>query len=62
MGFGRHQGHLGCQKSEEMDLELQRNWYAVEVHNNSVVIWIDTFERKGITLCEGIDLGGLAVT
>ena len=45
-----------------MDLELQRNWYAVEVHNNSVVIWIDTFERKGITLCEGIDLGGLAVT
>ena len=45
-----------------MDSELQRNWYAVEVHDNSVVIRIDAFERKGITLHEGIDLGGLAVT
>jgi len=45
-----------------MDLELQRNWYAIEVHENSVAIWTDAFERKGITLHEGIDLGGLVVT
>jgi hypothetical protein len=45
-----------------MDSELQRNWYAVEVHDYSVVIRIDTFERKGRTPHEGIDLSELAVT
>jgi hypothetical protein len=48
-----------------MDLELQRNWYSVETHDNSVVIRInDTFERKGRTPRKGhhIDLGALAAT
>jgi hypothetical protein len=45
-----------------MDLELRRSWYSVEVHDNSVGIRIDAFERKGRTPCEGIDLGGLAAT
>ncbi len=45
-----------------MDSELQRNWYAVKVHENSVAIQIDAFERKGITPHEGIDLGGLVAT
>jgi hypothetical protein len=45
-----------------MDSELQRNWYAVEIQDDSVAIRIDAFERKGRTPHEGIDLGGLAAT
>ena len=64
-GFGWHQGCLGCHKSEEMDLVLQRNWSvssAIDVYHDSVVIMIDAFKRKGRTLHEGIDLGELVAT
>lgn len=42
-----------------MDLEPLRDWYSVEVRDYTVMVRTDAFERKGSTLREGIDVGGL---
>jgi hypothetical protein len=45
-----------------MDLELLRNQYVVGIPHYSVAKWINTLERQGKTLHEGMCLCGLVAT